>query len=128
MSMQIHLGVCTICRLFSLRVSKHVATDCSFLELLPNLYKNEMTELVVNIPCTSTFNPTHKCSGPACVTIRVTHLHFSVQRTRLQWQWMKIFYLTIIYKPEHELGLETTIKTNKFVANNYSSRAIKYDH
>ncbi len=23
---------------------------------------------------------------------------------------------TIVYKPEHELGLETTIKTNKFVA------------
>ncbi|XP_033099652.1 ectopic P granules protein 5 homolog isoform X3 [Anneissia japonica] len=54
---------------FTRRETLHVSLDCTYLELSPELQFNQTIERRLRIPCSSTFNPTHRCDGPAVVTL-----------------------------------------------------------
>lgn len=51
------------------RTQKHVALDCSFLELLPELHRPRHNEITVSIACRSMINPLHRCKGPAAAKV-----------------------------------------------------------
>ncbi|XP_037089716.1 ectopic P granules protein 5 homolog [Pollicipes pollicipes] len=47
--------------------AEHSALDCQYLELLPELYTNELTQVVQRISCEPAG---HRCSGPATVLLQ----------------------------------------------------------
>ncbi|ELT99412.1 hypothetical protein CAPTEDRAFT_188527 [Capitella teleta] len=57
-------------KLYCMRVSRHVGLDMSAVEYYPDLFKNEMTEATIHAHCKSSFNPLHKCKGPAIISVR----------------------------------------------------------
>ncbi|XP_070546998.1 ectopic P granules protein 5 homolog isoform X2 [Ptychodera flava] len=54
---------------FNTREANHIALDCNYIDVLPELYYHKPTDVQLQIPCKSSFNPNHKCSGPASVTL-----------------------------------------------------------
>ncbi|XP_071943527.1 ectopic P granules protein 5 homolog isoform X2 [Antedon mediterranea] len=54
---------------FTKRETIHVSLDCTYAELSPKLQYNETTEKRLRIPCSSAFNPAHRCDGPAVITV-----------------------------------------------------------
>ena len=69
------LNVLSRRRSFSMQVSQHTALDCSYMEYLPDLYKNHDAETVVTVRCSGT-RKWEPCSGPA-------HILFKVRRPSL---------------------------------------------
>ncbi|XP_076366500.1 ectopic P-granules autophagy protein 5 isoform X2 [Tachypleus tridentatus] len=57
---------CDQARNFSSQSSKLLALDCTYLELVPQLYRNEDAEVVLHVAC----EEHGKCSGPAAVRIQ----------------------------------------------------------
>ena len=55
-------------RCYHAHVSRHVALDGDFLELLPKLWSNRSTSVTLSASCKSMINPLHKCSGPAALS------------------------------------------------------------
>ncbi|XP_006816561.1 ectopic P granules protein 5 homolog, partial [Saccoglossus kowalevskii] len=57
-------------RIFSVREANHIAIDCNYIEVLPDLYYNKPVELNLQVPCKSAYKLSHKCSGPAFLVLR----------------------------------------------------------
>ncbi|XP_063226634.1 ectopic P granules protein 5 homolog [Bacillus rossius redtenbacheri] len=64
-------------QIYSIRVSEHLALDCSFLELLPQLYRDVEFEVVLHAACDSEPHgaarrpSTITCAGPAAIRLKV---------------------------------------------------------
>ncbi|XP_077996830.1 ectopic P granules protein 5 homolog [Glandiceps talaboti] len=56
--------------LFNNREANHIALDCNYMDILPDLYYHKPVELSLHIPCKSNFNPNHTCQGPATTILR----------------------------------------------------------
>ncbi|XP_064604344.1 ectopic P granules protein 5 homolog [Liolophura sinensis] len=52
-------------KVFMSRMSKHMALDVNYLELLPEEYYNQRRQVTLTVECKKTFNPTHKCKRAA---------------------------------------------------------------
>ncbi|XP_022249483.1 ectopic P granules protein 5 homolog isoform X2 [Limulus polyphemus] len=57
---------CDQARNFACQSSKLLALDCTYLELVPQLYRNEDAEVVLHVAC----EEHGKCSGPASIRIQ----------------------------------------------------------
>ncbi|KAG7211797.1 hypothetical protein KM043_011028 [Ampulex compressa] len=72
---------------FNLMVSEHTAVDCSFLELVPTLYREVENHVTLHALCDpappsqrrsrSGTPPTVHCAGPAVIRIKVSEAHVS---------------------------------------------------
>ena len=61
-------------RRFACESAEHSSLDGQYLELLPELYTNELTQVVQRIRCEPpgrSAPPDHRCSGPATVILEV---------------------------------------------------------
>nr|CAD7569208.1 unnamed protein product [Timema californicum] len=64
-------------QIYSIRMSEHTALDCSFLELVPQLYKDMEFEVVLNAACDCEPHMINRrpsvitCAGPATIRLRV---------------------------------------------------------
>nr|CAD7586275.1 unnamed protein product [Timema genevievae] len=64
-------------QIYSIRMSEHTALDCSFLELVPQLYKDVEFEVVLNAACDCEPHMINRrpsvitCAGPATIRLRV---------------------------------------------------------
>lgn len=56
-------------KLYDERMQKSVSLNCSFMEMIPELYVKKEMDKTTKIPCKSLLNPLHKCKGPAAATI-----------------------------------------------------------
>ncbi|CAH1788011.1 unnamed protein product [Owenia fusiformis] len=81
---------------FSERVSRHLALDLNYVELLPDLYKNEMTSTVLEVACKSMVNPLHKCSSPLIIRprfeakARCEIVHRKIEENRASYKQLMI--------------------------------------
>lgn len=58
-------------RKFCSHVCRHVSLDMEYIELLPKMYSNEMSQVVVQVACRSKiYKDSHTCRGPATLTIK----------------------------------------------------------
>ncbi|OAD55806.1 Ectopic P granules protein 5 like protein, partial [Eufriesea mexicana] len=72
---------------YNLMVSEHIATDSSFLELVPTLYRESEIHVVLHALCDlappnqknsrSGTPPTVHCAGPAVITVKVHEAHIN---------------------------------------------------
>ncbi|XP_043252581.1 ectopic P granules protein 5 homolog isoform X1 [Colletes gigas] len=70
---------------YNLMISEHRAVDCSFLELVPKLYREIQNQVVLHALCDPAPSgqtrsrlgtpPTIHCAGPAVITIKVAEAH-----------------------------------------------------
>ncbi|XP_046571414.1 LOW QUALITY PROTEIN: ectopic P granules protein 5 homolog [Haliotis rubra] len=69
-------------RVFSTRVAQHCAVDGIYLDLLPELFSNQLNQVTLTIECKSKVNPLHRCTNPAVATVQVNEktINTSVQR------------------------------------------------
>nr|XP_058943375.1 ectopic P granules protein 5 homolog [Pocillopora verrucosa] len=58
-------GIVAHARQFCGLVGQHVSLDIEYIELIPKMYSNEMSQVVVQVPCRK-----HQCRGPATLTVK----------------------------------------------------------
>lgn len=57
-------------RNYNFRISEHNALDCTYLELVPQLYRSVLNKVKKKIPCKGTNKAVH-CSGPANILLQM---------------------------------------------------------
>ncbi|XP_048581759.1 ectopic P granules protein 5 homolog isoform X2 [Nematostella vectensis] len=60
-----------VCR----EADRHILLDRDYIQLLPRMYTNDMTQAVISVPCRSKFRSGHQCIGPAQITLRYLAKH-----------------------------------------------------
>ena len=55
-------------REYHTHVSRHVALDSDYVDMLPRLWSNRSTSVTLSVPCKAIINPLHKCRGPAALS------------------------------------------------------------
>ncbi|KAJ7394035.1 Ectopic P granules protein 5 [Desmophyllum pertusum] len=64
-------GIVTQARKFCGLVGQHVSLDIEYIELIPKMFSNQMSQVVVQVPCRSKFfKEGYQCRGPATLTIK----------------------------------------------------------
>lgn len=52
------------------KLAEQKSLDCSYRELLPQLYRSQLTKVKKKVPCLSKNNAVH-CSGPALIVLEM---------------------------------------------------------
>ncbi|CAH3172967.1 unnamed protein product, partial [Porites evermanni] len=64
-------GIANHARKFCGNVGHHISLDIEYIELIPKMYSNEMSQVVVQVPCRGKFfKEGNQCRGPATLTIK----------------------------------------------------------